>query len=217
MPGVNDPCLACFLLFEGGKMKKRNKEVVVYCASSSEIDPIYFEAAAQLGKMLAENSITCINGAGKQGLMGALNYAVLKYGGKVKGVIPKFMIDAGWGHDSLTETIVTETIHQRKAAMAHAADAVIALPGGVGTLEELAEIITWKQLGLYNNPIVLLNINDYYQPLLSFFEKMIDEKFMRADYSGLWSVASTPGMAINLIEKIPCWNPSFTKYKKKEL
>ncbi len=82
------------------------------------------------------------------------------------------MIDAGWGgHDSLTETIVTETIHQRKAAMAHAADAVIALPGGgVGTLEELAEIITWKQLGgLYNNPIVLLNINDYYQPLLSFF------------------------------------------------
>ncbi len=81
MPGVNDPCLACFLLFEGGKMKKRNKEVVVYCASSSEIDPIYFEAAAQLGKMLAENSITCINGAGKQGLMGALNDAVLKYGG----------------------------------------------------------------------------------------------------------------------------------------
>lgn len=193
-------------------MENGNKEIVVYCASSAWIDRVYFDAASKLGKLLAENNITCINGAGKDGLMGALNEAVLKNGGRVKGIIPKFMVNAGWGHDNLTETIITETIHERKAAMAYSADAVIALPGGIGTLEELAEIITWKQLGLFQKPIIILNINDYYQPLLSFLEKMISEKFMKEVYRELWQVASSPEAAVDMLHIASDWNPDCTKY-----
>lgn len=191
--------------------------VVVYCASSPQIDQHYFDAAAQLGELLALNGITCINGAGKQGLMGALNDSVLRHGGKVKGIIPGFMVDAGWGHDHLTETIITDTIHERKAAMAHYSNAAIALPGGVGTLEELAEIITWKQLGLYSNPIVLLNTNHYYDHLLSFFDKMIEEKFMKLAHREIWQVASSPGEVIDLLNNFPDRDPSLTKYHEKEL
>lgn len=193
-------------------MENGNKEVVVYCASSAEIDQLYFDAASQLGALLAMNGITCINGAGRDGLMGALNDAVLKNGGRVKGIIPQFMIDAGWGHDHLTETIITETIHERKAAMARSADAVIALPGGIGTLEELAEIITWRQLGLYKKPVIILNVNNYYQPLISFLEKMISEKFMKEVYRELWQVATSPGAAVDLIRNTPDWNFDCTKY-----
>ena len=163
-------------------MGNGNREVVVYCASSAKIDPLYFDAASELGRLLAENDYTCINGAGKDGLMGALNNAVLEHGGRVRGVIPQFMVDAGWMHTLLTETIITETIHERKAAMVKSADAVIALPGGIGTLEELSEIITWRQLGLYRKPIIILNTNNYYQPLFLFFEKMVSEKFMKDSY-----------------------------------
>ncbi|MDR2816787.1 MAG: TIGR00730 family Rossman fold protein [Proteiniphilum sp.] len=182
-------------------------EVAVYCASSAEIDPLYFNAALKLGALLAENGVTCINGAGRDGLMGALNDAVLEHGGRVKGIIPQFMVDAGWVHARLTETIITETIHERKAAMVRSADAVIALPGGIGTLEELAEIITWRQLGLYRKPVIILNINNYYQPLLSFLEKMISEKFMKEACRELWQVAAGPEAAVELIRTIPTGLP----------
>jgi len=191
--------------------------VVVYCASSSQIDQHYFDAAAQLGELLALNGITCINGAGKHGLMGALNDSVLRNGGKVKGVIPRFMADAGLGHDHLTETIITETIHERKAAMAYQSNAAVALPGGVGTLEELAEIITWKQLGLYSNPIVLLNTDHYYDHLLAFFDKMIEDKFLKSAYREIWKVANNPAEVIDYLKNFPDWDPSFTKYHEKEL
>lgn len=198
-------------------MKKMTSSVVVYCASSAEIDPVYVDAAARLGQLLAVNNIVCINGAGKQGLMGALNDSVILHGGKVKGVIPRFMVDAGWCHDQLHETVITETIHERKAHMAQSADAVIALPGGMGTLEELAEMLTWKQLGLYANPIILLNVNDYYTPLLRFFENMMDEKFMNHRFKEMWQVAETPEEAIELLKDRVEWNPTFYKYQKKEL
>lgn len=190
--------------------------VVVYCASSSQIDPHYFAAATQLGALLAVNRITCINGAGKQGLMGALNDSVLRHGGKVKGVIPRFMVDAGMGHNHLTETIITDTIHERKAAMIYHSDAAVALPGGVGTLEELAEIITWKQLGLYSNPIVLLNINHYYDHLLAFFDKMIEEKFMKSVCREMWKVVYSPTEVIDYLKKISDRDTTITKYHEKE-
>lgn len=193
-------------------MENEKREVVVYCASSANIASIYFDAASKLGELLAKNDISCINGAGKDGLMGALNNSVLKYGGRVKGIIPRFMVDAGWGHDHLTETTITETIHERKAVMAKSADAVIALPGGIGTLEELAEIITWKQLGLYLKPIIILNINNYYEPLLALLEKMISEKFMKEVYRDLWLVASSPEEAVELIRTATDWNIDCTKY-----
>src|SRR5690554_1663219 len=181
-------------------MSEKELSVVVYCASSAEIDRVYGDTATRLGELLAENGVACINGAGRQGLMGALNDSVIRRGGKVKGVIPRFMVEAGWCHDRLGETIITETIHDRKAYMARAADAVIALPGGLGTLEELAEILTWKQLGLYKNPIIILNANDYYSPLLHFLEKMMEEKFLNTRYREMWEVATTPEEAVALLE-----------------
>jgi len=193
-------------------MKEKGLSVVVYCASSPKLDEIYVNAAVRLGQLLAESGIDCINGAGKQGLMGALNDSIIQNGGRTKGVIPRFMVDAGWCHDHLNETIVTDTIHERKACMAHSADAVIALPGGMGTLEELAEILTWKQLGLYKNPVILLNVNDYYSPLLLFFEKMIEEQFMNPGYRELWQVAATPEEALELLQEPSDWDPSLLKY-----
>ncbi len=139
---------------------------VIYCASSSDIDAIYVDAATRLGELLAENNITCINGGGNLGLMGAIIDSILLHRGKVKGVIPKFMVDSGWGHQHLTEQIVTATMHERKQKMAELSNAAIAMPGGVGTLEELLEIITWKQLGLYKHPIIILNINNYSMTIL---------------------------------------------------
>lgn len=186
--------------------------VVVYCASSTEIDSCYFEAAAKLGRLLAKNGTECVTGAGREGLMGELNDSLLKHGGRAVGVIPKFMVDAGWCHNHLTETIVTSTIHERKEKMAQKAYAAIALPGGVGTLEELAEIITWKQLGLFNKPVILLNTNNYYDSFLKFLEVMVAEKFLNLEYSDLLNVVSTPEDVIDLLNKDSDWHPSLSKY-----
>ncbi|MDR1517239.1 MAG: TIGR00730 family Rossman fold protein, partial [Dysgonamonadaceae bacterium] len=162
--------------------------------------------------LLAENDFSCINGAGKAGLMGALNDSVLENGGSVTGIIPRFMVDSGWCHPKLTKTIVTETMHERKQTMSRLADAVVALPGGVGTMEELLEIITWKQLGLYRNPILITNINGYYAPLFELFDKMIAENFMAAAYRDMWQVADSPEEIIACLKKNEPWNPKWNKY-----
>lgn len=189
--------------------------VVVYSASSAAIDQIYVDAAVRLGELLAKNNITCINGGGNLGLMGAVINSVLLHGGKVKGVIPKFMVDSGWGHPKLTEQIVTSTMHERKQKMADLSNAVIALPGGVGTLEELLEIITWKQLGLYKHPIVILNTNNYYDALLSMFDNMIEQNFMHKRYRDMWKVVNTPEEAIAEISKETMTFSHLTKFEER--
>lgn len=189
--------------------------VVVYSASSAAIDQVYVDTAARLGELLANNNITCINGGGNLGLMGAVIDSVLKHEGKVKGVIPKFMVDSGWGHSQLTERIVTSTMHERKQKMADLSSAVIALPGGVGTLEELLEIITWKQLGLYKHPIVILNTNNYYSPLLEMFNNMIEQGFMHERYRHMWQVVDTPEEAIAEISKETITFSHLTKFEEK--
>ena len=130
---------------------RKIRSVCVYCASSSRVAPAYFEAAQELGQLLARKHIRCVYGAGGQGLMGTLADAVMQEGGEITGVIPQFMYDNGWNHPALKDLIITPDIHSRKQRMAALSDAVIALPGGCGTFEELLEIITWKQLGLYLN------------------------------------------------------------------
>jgi uncharacterized protein (TIGR00730 family) len=175
--------------------------ITVYAASCAKIAPVYFQTAEKLGKLLAKNRITCINGAGKQGLMAAVTDSALKHGGKVIGIIPQFMVDAGWDHPSLTERIVTSDIHERKRLMAHQSDACIALPGGIGTMEELLEIIAWKQLGLYSGKVVVLNVAGYYNDLLNMLKKAQEEKFMPEQQTALWSVASTAEEALQLILK----------------
>ncbi len=188
--------------------------VVVYSASSAAIDQVYVDAAARLGELLAKNNITCINGGGGLGLMGAVIDSVLQHKGRVKGVIPKFMIDSGWGHPNLTEQIVTASMHQRKQKMADLSNAVIALPGGVGTLEELLEIITWKQLGLYNHPIVILNTNNYYSKLLLLLDDMIEQNFMHERYRNMWCVVDTPEEAIDEIRKETITFSHLTKFEE---
>ena len=188
------------------------KSVCVYCASSTKIDKAYFNAAEELGRLLGENDIRLVNGAGSIGLMCAVSDAALAAGGKVTGVIPRFMVEQGWQHNGLTELIEVGGMHERKQTMAALSDAVIALPGGVGTLEELLEIITWKQLGLYLNPIVILNINGYFDPLLDMLEKAIGENFMRRQHGDIWIVANTPADAIEAVRSTPIWDESIRKF-----
>ena len=186
--------------------------VCVYSASSTKINPVYFKAAEELGSLLAEHHIRLINGAGSIGLMCAVADAVLKNGGEVTGVIPRFMVEQNWHHTGLTELIEVESMHERKQKMANLSDGIVALPGGCGTLEELLEIITWKQLGLYLNPIVILNTNGYFDPLLAMLQRAVDENFMREQHGAIWHVASTPQEAIDLIHTTPIWDSSIRKF-----
>ena len=185
--------------------------VCVYCASSTKIGKKYFDVARELGAKLADEGIELINGAGSLGLMCACSDACLEAGGRVTGVIPQFMVDMGWGHTGLTRTIVTPDMHIRKQTMADKSDGVIALPGGVGTLEELLEIITWKQLGIYLNPIVILNVDGYFDPLLAMLDKAVEENFMRSEHAAIWSVATTVDEAISQLRQTPVWDASVRK------
>ena len=188
------------------------KNVCVYSASSTKIAPVYFAAAEELGRLLALRSIILINGAGSIGLMAATSNACLAAGGTVTGVIPRFMVEQDWHHKGLTQLIETETMHERKQTMAQMSDGIIALPGGCGTMEELLEIITWKQLGIYLNPIVILNIDGFYNPLLEMLQRAIDGNFMRPEHQNIWQVATSAQQAIELLHTTPLWNKDVRKF-----
>ena len=182
-------------------MKREIKgNVCVFCASSANIDERYLADARELGNLLAQEGWRCVNGGGAVGLMGAVTDGTLDAGGEVTGVIPKFMVDNGWCYDRLQDVIVTADMHQRKQMMSNMADAVIALPGGVGTLEELLETLTWRQLGLVKVPIIILNTLGYYDPLLAMLRHAIDEGFMKPSHGQLWQVAATPADAVALLD-----------------
>ena len=174
--------------------------VCVFCASSANIDERYLADAHQLGTLLAQAGWRCVNGGGAVGLMGAVTDGALDADGEVTGVIPKFMVDNGWCYDRLIDVVVTADMHQRKQIMSDMADAVIALPGGVGTLEELLETLTWRQLGLVKVPVIILNTLGYYDPLLAMLRHAIDEGFMKPSHGQLWQVAATPAEAISLLD-----------------
>jgi uncharacterized protein (TIGR00730 family) len=193
-------------------MMNKITSVCVYSASSTKIDPAYTEAARELGALLGQKQIRLINGAGNMGLMAAVADAVLREGGEVTGVIPSFMVEQGWHHTGLTKLVEVANMHERKKMMADLSDAIIALPGGCGTLEELLEVITWKQLGLYLNPIVILNTKGYFDPLLDMLHKAVDENFMRQQHGAIWHVAQTPQEAVELIHTIPLWDESIRKF-----
>ncbi len=188
------------------------KNVCVYSASSTQIAPVYFQVAEELGRLLAEKHINLINGAGYRGLMGATSNAALAAGGTVTGIIPRFMVEQGWHHQGLTRLVETETIHERKQLMAELSDGVIALPGGCGTLEELLEIITWKQLGLYLKPIVILNVDGYYNPLIEMLQNAISGNFMRKEHEAIWQVATTAQEAVECLYHAPAWSREIRKY-----
>lgn len=188
------------------------KTVCVYSASSTKIDPRYTACAEELGRTLARRGIRLVNGAGNMGLMRACADAVLSEGGKVTGVIPRFMVEQGWHHTGLTELVEVKDMHERKQLMAKLSDGIIALPGGCGTLEELLEVITWKQLGLYLHPVVILNLNGYYDPLLAMLQKCVDEQFMRPQHADIWKVATTAQEAVEMLLETPDWDPNVRKF-----
>ena len=192
-------------------MNNINK-VCVYSASSTQIDEAYFSAARTLGTLLAEKGINLINGAGKMGLMAAVTDAVMQHGGEAIGVIPRFMVEQGWHHTGMSQLLIVNDMHERKQTMAKLSDAVIALPGGCGTLEELLEVITWKQLGLYLNPIILLNTKGYFTPLLEMMQRAVDEHFMRIQHAAIWRVAQTPEEAVEMLFTTPRWDSSVRKF-----
>lgn len=193
-------------------MMNKITSTCVYSASSTKIDPVYFDAARELGTLLGQKQIRLINGAGNMGLMSAVSDATLAAGGEVTGVIPHFMVEQGWHHTGLTKLVEVESMHERKKLMADLSDAIIALPGGCGTLEELLEAITWKQLGLYLNPIIILNIKNYFDPLLAMLQKAVDENFMRVQHGAIWHVAQTPQEAVDLMHTSPLWDASIRKF-----
>ena len=143
--------------------------------------------------------------------MGAISDAVMAHGGKAIGVIPQFMVDMGWHHSSLSELHTVADMHSRKAMMAQMSDAVIALPGGIGTLEELLEILTWKQLGLFNKPIIILNINGFYDPLLAQLQKAVEGRFMREEHQQMWQVVEEASQVIDAISHATPWDSNCRK------
>lgn len=190
------------------------KRICVYCASSSKVAPMYFEEARKLGRILAENNIELVYGGGSVGLMGALADAVMEAGGRVTGVIPRFMCEVEWQHNAVTELILTETMHARKEKMTALADAVVALPGGCGTLEELLEVITWKQLGIFNKPIVILNINNFYTHLIAQLEQAVSENFMIEKHKEIWDVADKAENVLTVIQNAKPWDEKARNFAK---
>jgi uncharacterized protein (TIGR00730 family) len=179
--------------------------VCVFASSSSRIDRKYVQAAAELGSLFARSKMKVIYGGGGIGLMGALADAVIENGGSITGVIPSFMNDEGWGHPGLNNMIVTTDMGDRKKNMFARADAVVALPGGIGTLEELMEAITLKQLGLFKGPVVILNTLDFYKSLFDFLEHMVSGNFMRSEHKDMWVIADTPVEVLNALSNDKGW------------
>lgn len=155
------------------------KSICVYCGSGTGNDPAYVDAAKALGKAMAEQGMTLVYGGGAVGLMGAVAYSVLDHGGAVRGIIPKFLMSRERALRGSHELIVTENMHERKQKMFEAADAFVALPGGIGTLEEVVEQMTWAQLGQHHKPILLANINGFWDPLTSLLRHMRRTEFIR--------------------------------------
>jgi len=191
--------------FKNGFFIVNIMNICVFAASSSKIERVYLDDAARLGVLIASEGHNIIYGGGGIGLMGALADAAMKNGAKITGVIPSFMRDNGWGHEGIDETIITQDMGSRKKKMFEMSDAVIALPGGIGTLEELTEAITMKQLGLFRGALVILNTGSFYDHLITFLESVILKGFMRKVHKQIWVVVKTPDEAIEAIRNYKDW------------
>jgi len=184
------------------------KRLAVFCGSSNGASDLYIEGAKALGKELAKRNITLVYGGASVGVMGTVADAVLEEGGHVIGVMPSFLEEREISHKNLSELIVVGSMHERKAKMAELVDGFITLPGGPGTLEEFFEIFTWAQLGLHQKPCGLLNINDYYTPLISLFNHMTQEQFLQEKYRSMALVDTEPH---GLLDQFNTYQPPSVK------
>lgn len=175
------------------------KAVTVYCASSPSVDSVYVETARSLGAALAGAGLSTVCGGGRSGLMAAVIDGAADAGGETIGVIPTFMVERRWNHPRVSRLIKTASMHERKQTMASLSRAAIALPGGCGTLEELLEIITWRQLGLFDGHVVIFNVNGYYDPLIAMLDRSVEQHFMNPDHRSLWHVTETVNEAVEIV------------------
>lgn len=189
-----------------------HRRVSIFCASSAKVNGEYLEAASDLGQILAGAGIAVNYGGGAVGLMGALADSMLSAGGSVRGVIPEFMVEQGWNHTGVEDMVVVSDMYERMKVIKKDIDAYIALPGGVGTLEELLEMITHKQLGQVLQPIIIVNTNNFFAPLFEMLDKMVDEKFMREIHKDIWTVVDRPDQVLQAIQNAPGWDGSAIKY-----
>ncbi|MGB0630958.1 MAG: TIGR00730 family Rossman fold protein [Alphaproteobacteria bacterium] len=177
------------------------KSACVFCGASVGNDPAYKQAAEDLGRQMAENGIRLVFGAGHVGMMGTVADAVLAGGGEAIGVIPEFLRDRELAHDGLTELHVVDSMHTRKRMMFDLSDAFVVLPGGLGTLEEVFEMITWRQLGRHKKPIILVSTNEYWQPFDALVDRVVENDFAHGDASTYFSTVSDPADAIAMLLK----------------
>jgi uncharacterized protein (TIGR00730 family) len=161
------------------------KTLCVYCGSSLGASPVYAEAARLLAKSMVDDNIGLVYGGGNVGLMGIIADEVIRLGGEATGIIPKALMDKEVGHSGLTRLHIVKDMHERKAMMASLSDGFIAMPGGIGTLEELFEVFTWSQLGLHNKPIGLLNVEGFYDGLIAFLRHVVEERFLKTEQASL--------------------------------
>ena len=193
-------------------MARQVRRVCVFCASSRETGGMYLDAAAHLGRLLARNGIAVVCGGGSTGCMGSLAEGALGAGGRVIGVLPRFMKELEWAHPGLTELRLVEDLHARKRIMAQEADAFVALPGGSGTLEELIEAISWKRLGLYAHPIVMVNVGNFFDPLVELLERAIRESFMEDSHRSMWRVVDGAEDVLGAIREAPDWGTELREF-----
>ena len=180
------------------------KSICVYCGSSTGSNPAFSLEAEELGKVLAKQNITLVYGGGSVGLMGIIADTVLNNGGKVIGVIPRFLKAKEVGHDGLTELVLVDSMHERKLRMSELAEAFLAMPGGFGTLEELAEILTWIQLGLLQKPVGILNVDHFFDHLIAQFDHMVDQELLKKANRDLLMADNT---ALGLVQKMRDYRP----------
>lgn len=182
--------------------------ICVFCASSAKVSEQYFEATRQVAKCLVEHKATIVYGGGSVGLMGCLADTALHLGGEVVGILPRFMDKVEWGHKGIANMTLVKDMRERKKLLIKNVDAVLALPGGCGTLEELMEVYTLKRLGKFTKPIIVLNTNGFYTHLEQFIDKMIDENFMRPEHRQIWQMVRQPDEIITAILSAPQWDSS---------
>jgi uncharacterized protein (TIGR00730 family) len=189
---------------------RRVASVCVFCGSTPGVDELYVDAARAMGQLLARHRVTMVYGGGRAGLMGAAADAALDDGGRVVGVMPRALWAREVGHTGLSELLVVDTMHERKALLAERADAFIALPGGIGTLEELFEVWTWATLGIHTKPVALLNVGGFWDPLLAMIDHLVDQGFVRLQSRAMLLADDDPARLLARLESYEA--PAVTRW-----
>jgi hypothetical protein len=188
--------------------------ICVYCASSERIDPRYFEATERFALDCVQSNVEVVYGGGSSGLMGRLADVMIAHGGKIKGIMPKFMNDVEWAHKLVADMEFTETMHERKAKFLIGIDGIVTLPGGTGTLEEFLEAFTLKRLGQFSKPMIVLNTNGYYDPLKLVLQRCVDEQFMLDKHMEMCTFVDQPEEIIPAIQAAGDWNEDALRFAR---